>query len=73
MVRAGKGRALVWAAVAWVEVEAAAAVEELVAAEVEVGAEAPADPALVVAAARTCGNPAEAVVVRAAGDWELEA
>ena len=71
MARARKGRALAWAAEAWVEVEAAVA--ELVAAEVEVGAEAPADPARAVAAARTCGNPAEAVAVRAAGDWELGA
>ena len=30
-------------------------------------------PAQVVAADPTCGNPAEAVAVRAAGDWELEA
>jgi hypothetical protein len=73
MVRAGKGRALAWAAVAWVEVAPEAAVAELAAVEVEAGAEAPADPARAVAAARTCGNPAEAVVVRAAGDWELEA
>ena len=75
-VRARKGRALAWAAEAWVEVaqvevEAEAAVAELVV--VEVGAEAPADPARAVAAAPICGNPAEAVVVRAAGGWELEA
>jgi hypothetical protein len=70
MVREGKGRALVWAAVAWVEV--APAVAELAAVEVEVGAEAPVDPARAVAA-RICGNLAEAAAVRAAGDWELEA
>ena len=64
-VREGKGRALAWAAVAWVEV--APAVAELAAAEVEVGAEGPVAPAL-VAAARICGNPAEAAGVRAAGD-----
>jgi hypothetical protein len=43
---------------------------ELVAAEVEVGAGALAQ---AVAQARACGNPAEAEVVWAAGDWELEA
>ena len=70
-VRARQGRVLAWAAEAWVEV--APAVAELAAVEVEVGAEVPADPARAVAAARTCGSPAEAVVARAAGDWELEA
>ena len=57
-VRAGRDRALAWAAEAWV-----------VAALVP-GAEAP---ARAVPAERACGNPAEAVAVRAAGDWELEA
>ncbi len=59
-VRAGRDRGLGWAAVAWV-----------VAALVR-GAEAQADPARAVAAERTCGNPAEAAAVRAAGGWELE-
>ena len=58
MVRAGRDRALAWAVGAWVV------------AELAVGAEAPAQ---VVAADPTCGNPAEAVAVRAAVDWELEA
>src|SRR5467141_2075431 len=58
MVRAGRDRALAWAVGAWVV------------AALAVGAEAPAQ---VVAADPTCGNPAEAVAVRAAGDWELEA
>jgi len=34
------------------------------------GAQAPAGPERAVAQARVCGNPAEAVAVRAAGDWE---
>src|SRR6266478_10172396 len=61
MVRAGKDRVLAWAAGAWVVAAPA------------VGAEAPAGPARAVAADPTCGNPAEAVAVRAAGEWELEA
>lgn len=52
---------MAWAAVAWVV------------AALELGAEAPVDPARAAAAERACGNPAEAVAVQAAGDWALAA
>ncbi len=53
-VRERRDQGLAWAAGAWAV------------AALEVGAEARAVPER----ARACGNPAEAVAVRAAGDWE---
>ena len=56
--RAGRDRVLAWAAGAWAV------------AALELGVEVPAGPERAVAQARACGNPAEGVAVRAAGDWE---